>query len=96
MGRDKSGERKLNSSQFIDRFDPDVEFELQNKTSEDVDLKREFMYFLSEKCTGKNHGLDKSGIGKIKIHTFKVIQKKVGSCLIFRACFIAQKSSELL
>ena len=59
-----------------------MEFELPNKTSEDVHLERKFMYFLSTECTGKNHNVGKDGCGKVEIHNFEENPDKVGYCNI--------------
>ena len=52
-----------------------MEFELPNKTSEDVHLEGKFMYFLATECTGKNHNVGKDGYGKVEIHA--ISQKEV-------------------
>ena len=57
-----------------------MEFELQNKTSEDFHLEGKFMYFLLTECTGNNHNFGKDGCGKVEIHNFEGNPYKVGYC----------------
>ena len=69
------------TSYFVQRFDIEMPQELPNKTSEDVHLNGEFMYFWPARCTREIHvGCEPDAVmGKIEIHVFEEKPKTVGS-----------------